>query len=831
MNAINVGLKLRPIKIAFLVEPGDTKALKEALEVNSILWGGMYNPIIPVFTKKPAVWVKNDPISKYKSKDVIKGYVDAYNPDFLVLLGKCSKKKFDYLDRKIITKEEILKKLNTEGTPGYGVGIFEVLRNFCDEELKFVRRHPIDFHSFNYTKNANFFSAIFGVLPKDVNKTIKESWDTFMQTKVEVVNLSNYADFLDPKYIFIRRVMQRKIEATGKRENCLFFMDADSNHDIIDYWNLRALGWTVIPIAKQSASFDSVKKMATDFIEEHSGTHRHNKNYYIRATVMKSRSVSEEELKTFATSLTIKVDSESNGSRWVFQHWYPRIWDEWARDKDQAICCELSVKTADHSFPITEDKLISVKQLDIDFAERFGGDGTPRYANVVDVKIYDNNDIYAEAIPEAGKELTRTLSGMGLSDWRFSASESIYYVTHTKSQIHLSLPKAEEVFTAWMKDNKFDIKLSPSGRIAKQITKQLGGLWSLGILANENLIQLLQDMQDAKITQLSAQLKKADVKKTEDLIDRISSMQVGKEINKEHFMAKMSQIANSQVYKSEPVEMLKRYMDRQMFRLGATIKCPICMHSSWYTVEQLKYKITCTKCLDEYDLPSHSADEIKWAYRTFGPFSLSGSAEGAYTTILTLRVFSKVFDIPVTPAFSFLTKINNKEKEIDLGLIVKQSKYWRHGETRVVFAECKSYNNFEKSDVEKMDQLASKFPGSVIVFATLKDSLTKKEQKLLKPLVTKCRKYWKAEQPYNPVLILTKTELFSNHDFRYAWENGTQAQKDIALNARNDFYGDRIINACDKTQQLYLGMKPWQEEQWEKYENRRKKMTTKPITP
>jgi hypothetical protein len=193
---------------------------------------------------------------------------------------------------------------------------------------------------------------------------------------------------------------------------------------------------------------------------------------------------------------------------------------------------------------------------------------------------------------------------------------------------------------------------------------------------------------------------------------------------------------------------------------------------------------------------------------------------------LVLRLFSQIFDFPTTPSLSFLTKINGKEKEIDLGLLVKESKFKVNENIRAVFVECKSYNDFAESDIEKMENLAKKFPGAVLVFATLKDGLSAKEKKLLKPLVNKCRKYWKAEEPYNPVLILTKTELFARMSLHYAWQDGNDAQKAIA---KRDYYADRLLSTCDATQQLYLDMKPWQEEQWEKFEKRRKKRESKNI--
>ena len=50
----SINIKLRPIKLGFLVNPNDKKSLMRAIEINSMLWGGSYNPIIPTFKKIPA---------------------------------------------------------------------------------------------------------------------------------------------------------------------------------------------------------------------------------------------------------------------------------------------------------------------------------------------------------------------------------------------------------------------------------------------------------------------------------------------------------------------------------------------------------------------------------------------------------------------------------------------------------------------------------------------------------------------------------------------------------------------------------------------------------
>ena len=53
MSAGSVTIKVRPLRIAFIVDPSDREGLQEAIKINSTLWGGTYNPIIPAFRRTP----------------------------------------------------------------------------------------------------------------------------------------------------------------------------------------------------------------------------------------------------------------------------------------------------------------------------------------------------------------------------------------------------------------------------------------------------------------------------------------------------------------------------------------------------------------------------------------------------------------------------------------------------------------------------------------------------------------------------------------------------------------------------------------------------------
>jgi hypothetical protein len=53
MASGTIGLRLRPLKLGFVLNPNDREALLFALEINSFIWGGMFNPIIPRSGKIP----------------------------------------------------------------------------------------------------------------------------------------------------------------------------------------------------------------------------------------------------------------------------------------------------------------------------------------------------------------------------------------------------------------------------------------------------------------------------------------------------------------------------------------------------------------------------------------------------------------------------------------------------------------------------------------------------------------------------------------------------------------------------------------------------------
>jgi|SRR5215831_6681406 len=48
MATFNLEVRYRPVRVGFLVQQGSIQDLVKAAGMNTLLWGGVYNPVLPV---------------------------------------------------------------------------------------------------------------------------------------------------------------------------------------------------------------------------------------------------------------------------------------------------------------------------------------------------------------------------------------------------------------------------------------------------------------------------------------------------------------------------------------------------------------------------------------------------------------------------------------------------------------------------------------------------------------------------------------------------------------------------------------------------------------
>jgi len=805
----SVDTKVRPLRFACLVDPGKNEQVRQAIRLSSTLWGGAYFPIIPLHKRMPASW--KDPLKAPPAQKVVLGYLEAFDPDVLVQFSANVPPYIEQTGRQIVKPRDIWQTLD-DGvgfSPQIGIGIFELLGGVFDEFFKYKAKYPprivvprIPSHL------ALFWASLFGEIPPKIADILRRDHAEPLEIEELDFETGRLAEVMSGKVLFPRRLTQYGLTPSGRagfRGGArVYFMDATKSEDIIDFWNLRAMGGPVIPLPKQLQDDPQLREVLIGFLKEHRRHWRHDRKVCDHATIIRSRNSTMDEMQEFAKTLKIELpanDSSTDGF-FALQHWYPRVWDEWARDKDGAVPRD-TYADVESSVEVNEPKELKIrlKPLLPDFAENDGIHSEGMCANEVEFRFYGATEYLAEVFPpSSGKHFDRAISGLASfqRDWRIGRHGLVKVVKNNFGESR-DIPSAESIVFAWLTDLGWKPQLSPPGLLAKQIYRTLEGQpW---MLTNPALLGFLEHMNGG--------LSKRDGTPVDrNRITQERDMPVAEAKSKINEFAKRGNLYD-------------QLLSRGVFRLGLRMQCPHCTRNSWFPLESVRDAFSCPRCLNGFPALDN-LDGAKWSYKTAGPFSVPNYAEGAYAVLLTLQCFDdrKMTTMRMSPVLSFSAEQPSKERlESDFALFWQES---IHGERKdgVAFGECKTYGRFEERDFKRMRHLARTFPGAVLVFSTLRKALTPYEISKISSIARRGRKYWKAERPINPVLVLTGTELLSFHGAPYCWDD---AVKERFRNSRG------LLNLCDATQQLYLKLPSWHTDWRDKWEKRRKRQQALPM--
>jgi hypothetical protein len=801
----NVDIKVRPLKLAYLVDPNKKEQVRDAIRLSSTLWGGVYFPIIPLYKRMPRTW--KDPVKAPEAQKVVLGYLDAFDPDVLVQFSKSVPGFVSNLGLEVIKPNDVWGGLDRDGTlsPKFGIGIFELLKDIFEEYFRYKPKYPVKVILPKIPGQFSlFWSSLFGEIPSTVLDAVERLYKEPLEIEKVDFAPEKLTDTLAGSVFFPRRIVQRGVNTSNRagrgRDAAAYFMDATNLEDIVDFWNLRASGRQVLPIPRQLQDDPGLRNLVIDFLNHHRRPWRHNPKVCDHASIIRGRSRTMDELMAYAKTLNIakQPDDPSDSPFLALQHWYPRMWDEWARDKDAAVA-DISGE-AEGALEIDPKKLqVHFKPILPKFANKYGYHGEPRCANEISFSLYGSDDYLAGVFPKSyGENYKRAISSWGSlgNDWRVGRNGLVKLVRDDFIDTR-DIPTAESVVFAWLADSGWKPEVSTPGLLAKQIYRQLEGF--LSVLKNEKLLGLFEHMNGGLVAKDSSPVEDNRVQQERDLpIGEVKSR-----------LQEASKRGNLYDY----------LVSKGVFKIGLRVQCPRCMRRSWFPLESVRDNFSCPRCLNAFSAIG-TIESSEWTYKTTGPFSVPHYGDGAYSVLLTLELLnSRNFStLHTTPVLSFKAAgPGGQTLEADAAAFWQDAVFGQRNDG-ILFAECKTYNRFQAKDFMRMRQLAKTFPGAVLVFSTLRKSLSPQEIKGIRRIVKRGRNYWKSERPINPVLILTGTELLQFSGPPHCWEESLQKKFE-------HMYG--LIALCDATQQIYLNLPSWQTEWHEKWEKKRQRLQAK----
>lgn len=406
-----------------------------------------------------------------EAQKVILGYLDAFDPDILVQFSKSLPDFVANLGPRVIKPTDVWGSLSRDGSllPKFGVGIFELLRDIFEEYFRYKPKYPVKVVLPKIPAQLSlFWASLLGEIPSTVLDVVEKLYGEPLEIEMIDFDTGRLIDTLAGNVFFPRRMVQRGVNTSSRagfgRHAAAFFMDAANLEDIVDFWNLRASGRQVLPIPQQLQGDPGLRSLVIDFLKDHRRPWRHNPKVCDYASIIRGRSRTMDELMACTKTLNIakEPDDPSDSPFLALQHWYPRMWDEWARDRDGAVA-DISGEAAG-AVEINPKKLqVHFKPILPKFANKYGYHGEPRCANEISLSLYGSDDYLAGVFPKfSGEKYKRAISSWASlgDDWRVGRNGLVKLVRDDFDDTR-DIPTAESVVFAWLADFGWKPEVSP----------------------------------------------------------------------------------------------------------------------------------------------------------------------------------------------------------------------------------------------------------------------------------------------------------------------------------------------------------------------------------
>lgn len=773
---------LRPARIGFLVDPRDRKALAKVFEVNTCLWGGIFNPIIPLVRRVPNSW--RDPVGPPPSpRDLRRGYIDAFEPDVVVVLREEHKALAEGLEVHLC--DDVFGKQKSDlSITRIGRSVHEHYRQLYHDVFRFVLRDPATF-IVPIAKDARydlFVSAVLGSFARNTEELkIVQGWyeEAFHPEKLQI-SKDTLLDALNVDTLSPMNVNRLRLEVGGVSEivsNGAFLCDPTEALDLVDFWNLRALGRSLVPIPIQWGQL-----LQSDVSL---GWHGNEQAYLITV----SRSVGLERAQALLEQIEQRRDR-----RTILNPHYPQLYDPWGGSLDNMERVRVCASEADTEVEVEDDDFVNIPLIRPSLREQMSSMlRPPKWCNVVEYSDFRSRDRIASVIPSGLGDI-RSILG---AEARVT-SEGIVFCREAPGRLRFRLPRSFSVAKAWFAAQGMQMNLSGPGRTMQHLLDSLEGVDGVWTILDPDLLRMLERMATGLVEEEVSFPEGPRRKKR-----RYTSY--------DEFSATIAKISAKQ--QRDPELWKKALLRKRIVRIGAVLNCERCEHPNWYPVGDLRDLLRCERCLSDTRFPAQYPRSVQWAYRVNGAFAVPDYCDGGYVGLAAMRFLNVLREHEATCVPSVtITGKESKSFEIDFLMWVRERRYWCREERYLVAGECKTHGHFEPKDIRRMQQIAKQFPGTVLVFATFRDQLESNERIALQRLAQWGRAFRASDGWRAPLIVLTNRELFSFDGAPTCWGGDSSLKEKID---RFD-HAKKLEATADLTQQIYLGMRPYHE--WAKEE-------------
>jgi hypothetical protein len=726
-NPPRIWLDYRPVRIGWIVADRDVAQLTTAASWNSCLWGGRFNPIIPMADRELAAKLIRvfgvDVLLPVEATDETAAFIGSYPHLHFTFWGNSifSDKRCEFVDIR-----HAVKRAARHTAAG---GRFGPLARPV-----WAAADPL----------APLFGCLLGRYPDPTAITID-----YVRGIRSVLDMPDKAiadgEQLSPEFLtsitplgITGFDLSLRRERSGWSSPGIILGIATDFDDLLMFWNLRAAGASIC--FHDVTRADRTKAFAEAFlaaIREHPAAERNRVNFWSRAPDWPREQWSCD---LDVSDLTPSLCRGAGGGLWnglnvrpvrpQFSMWHRDVVPSYIENEDGAAasfalperpCDDEDPQTLNQHYVVTVDADQYGSALDdLAFATPF----IPRMNEFYGRNFHHE---YDKARSEPGR--------LGHGAVGIITSVSSQRLQVRAIHVHQWMRQFFAIFGV-------TVERSEPGLRCSRLIRQLGGLLGCRVFKVRGARDLIRKYAaDQSFTRSAAERCIGD-------FDEATRQMRFSEF--EHLY-----IQPRDGGKLTPGEVLQYMTARGVFRVGLDFKCSNCELMSWLHLDEIKTISTCTYCGHHFDVTPQLKDR-DWRYRRSGLFGRDDNQLGGIPVTLAIQQLETSLDdslLMYSTALEFKSATAIIEPcEVDLVAVVAGAAGIRETPIQILFGEGKTRTEFDANDVRKLGRLADAVPPDLadafILFAKT-DEFTDTEIRLAQTLNSEHRRrviLWSREE-------------------------------------------------------------------------------------
>ena len=775
----------RPLRLAFLVDPRSKTDLGRAIEACTCRFGGVFNPIIPSYRRRPA-WLRRAAADRgTELGGVTEGLLEVFEPDFVVEFRAGAAADFGWPSDLVIPAAELdrtsVRGVERHGGIDAGITASLVYSKAWESTFRFQLRRPgrVVLPEPASVRDAIWVSAIFGRLPAEgPASSLRMAYLHGLEATELEVDGTNFAELVvnAPAVMTPLRMTAWELHLEPRARDLALFLlfDPTSAVDITHLWNLRALGLRFWPVPLQHAP--RFPEAFSDALGQNQLEVQGDRGPIVSPAPSISLDVADELVRTLAGCSNRQSFLQHTIRGGVFP-----IWD--ARDLRARHIARVSTYWSETETEMAaRNDRVQFTCPPFDTPDQMGEFSSyshhARWASVVTIRDDRFETDLAEVFPPDIGDLRAPLQAVGSRYPITSTSEGLVVrCNELDRHQYWGVLTGTSMFQYWLTQHEMRTHVSSAGRTAQEFIRAIGGIRAAHWVGAPALIRTIgnavHDPGGARVIQYGTLRR---------VLNQINDK------NDAHAAGHL------------------RFLVERVLQVHMGAKCPRCGQQNWYAPNDLHDDIQCRRCLRAFSFPAHQPPaRTDWAYRPVGAFAMPNYAAGAYSVALALRFFGGMTGFQASERSWTVSLEDRREDtafEIDFGVWLRPDLVDRTVAPELVLGEAKTFNRFERKDFDRAQRLLDRFPDAYVAFATLNDELDRAERAGLRRLLGKRRRG--DGQPFRGrLIVLTATELCDTGYVAptYMWERLGGRHAEIA--GRHPDASQALEALSDATLELY----------------------------